>query len=192
MNNLPLIFCEFTSCIDPALRCIVTIQINHPRPFSPGLLQQFEPRYKVIVYYGQENMKLSSVTQAASLLLGSLLSSVHAWGGLGHETVAFIASSFVDQETQTFFQGILGDTSPEYLAKVATWADSFRYTKAGRFSEPYHFIDSKDSPPNSCSVSFSRDCGPHGCVVSAIQNYVRTEMTILAARTTDSSLRLLD
>jgi hypothetical protein len=122
-------------------------------------------------------MKLSGVTRTVSIL-GSLLPSAYAWGGLGHETVAFIASTFVQQGTKDFFQSILSDTSPDYLANVATWADSYRYTKAGRFSEPFHFIDSKDSPPDGCSVAYSRDCGSTGCVVEAIQNYVRPEMSI--------------
>lgn len=122
-------------------------------------------------------MKLLSVTRTVSIL-GSLLPSTYAWGGLGHETVAFVASAFVKPGTQGFFQSILGDTSPQYLANVATWADSFRYTKAGQFSAPFHFIDSKDDPPDSCSVLYSRDCGKTGCVVHAIQNYVRCEMSI--------------
>jgi hypothetical protein len=126
-------------------------------------------------------MKLSSVVRAASIL-GSLLPSAYAWGGLGHETVAFVASAFVKQQTEDFFQGILSDTSPQYLANVATWADSFRYTKAGRFSEPFHFIDSKDNPPHSCNVAYARDCGSSGCVVKAIQNYVRCEMSIWLLR----------
>lgn len=122
-------------------------------------------------------MKLSGVTRTVSIL-GSLLPSAYAWGGLGHETVAFIASTFVQQRTKDFLQSILSDTSPQYLANVATWADSYRYTKAGRFSEPFHFIDSKDNPPGSCSVAYARDCGSTGCVVEAIQNYVRPEMSI--------------
>jgi hypothetical protein len=126
-------------------------------------------------------MKLSGVTRTVSIL-GSLLPSAYAWGGLGHETVAFIASTFVQQGTKDFFQSILSDTSPQYLANVATWADSYRYTKAGRFSEPFHFIDSKDNPPDSCSVAYSRDCGSTGCVVEAIQNYVSPEISICRYR----------
>lgn len=122
-------------------------------------------------------MKFASVTRTVSVL-GALLPSTYAWGGLGHETVAFIASTFVKQGTKDFFQSILNDTSPQYLANVATWADSFRYTKGGRFSEPFHFIDSKDNPPLSCSVVYSRDCGSTGCVVEAIQNYVCIKASI--------------
>ena len=108
-----------------------------------------------------------------SLLLSlPFLPKVLAWGALGHMTVAYIATNFVDPDTETYFQTILNNKTTSYLAGVATWADSYRYTSAGRFSEPYHFIDAEDNPPTSCGVTYSRDCGTTGCVVSAIQNYV--------------------
>jgi len=106
------------------------------------------------------------------LFLFSLASCVVAWGNLGHETVALIAQQYISSATVTFCQNILGDTSDTYLANVATWADSFRYTSAGRYSAPYHFIDAEDDPPKSCNVDYERDCGSGGCVVSAITNYV--------------------
>lgn len=115
------------------------------------------------------NMKFTLTTPA--LLLSSAYHA-QAWGTLGHETVAFIAQNFVAADTKVFFSSILNDQTTEYLAKVATWADSFRYTKAGKFSEPFHFIDAEDNPPDSCGVKYSRDCGATGCVVGAIQNYV--------------------
>lgn len=59
------------------------------------------------------------------------------------------------------------------MPSVASWADTYRYTTAGRFSAPYHFIDAEDAPPSSCSVDLSRDCGSGGCVVSAIANYTQ-------------------
>ena len=106
-----------------------------------------------------------------ALLLSSAPSAL-AWGTLGHETVAFIAQNFVAADTKVFFSSILDDTSAQYLAKVATWADSYRYTAAGKFSAPFHFIDAEDNPPHSCGVKYSRDCGASGCVVGAISNYV--------------------
>jgi hypothetical protein len=55
---------------------------------------------------------------------------------------------------------------------VATWADSIRYTKWGRFTSDFHFIDAKDNPPQYCGVDFERDCKKdRGCVVSALHNY---------------------
>jgi hypothetical protein len=144
------------------------------------------------------------------VFLASGLQLCSAWGNMGHEAVAYIATNFggihvsalllfllwtifpnaspVTTPTKTYFQNILGDTTTDYLAAVATYvslprpvyeksltyyqADTYRYTTAGLYSKPYHFIDANDSPPSSCSVEYSRDCGSQGCVVSAIKNYV--------------------
>lgn len=46
--------------------------------------------------------------------------SVSAWGSLGHETVAYIASHYVVAHTKQWAQSILADTSADYLANVAT------------------------------------------------------------------------
>ncbi|KAK3940315.1 S1/P1 nuclease [Diplogelasinospora grovesii] len=113
---------------------------------------------------------------AARILLplvaaSSCLPQAWGWGAMGHETIAYIASNFVASSTASYFQSLLGDTSGDYLASVAAWADSYRYTTAGKFSAPFHFIDANDNPPSSCSVELSRDCGSGGCVVSAIANY---------------------
>ncbi|OGM48273.1 nuclease S1 [Aspergillus bombycis] len=105
---------------------------------------------------------------AATLALAQLS---YGWGNLGHETVAYIAQSFIASSTESFCQDILGDDSTSYLANIATWADSYKYTDAGEFSKPYHFIDAQDNPPQSCGVDYDRDCGSAGCSISAIQNY---------------------
>jgi hypothetical protein len=115
-------------------------------------------------------MKLQgSLTAAVGVL--SLVQGTHAWGSMGHETIAYIAQNFVSTATKKYCQKILKDTTTSYLANVATWADTYRYTSAGAFSRPYHFIDAQDSPPESCGADYNRDCGG-GCVVSAINNYV--------------------
>lgn len=96
-----------------------------------------------------------------------------AWGAMGHETVAFIAQNYLSAATKSWAQGILGDTSTSYLASVATWADTYRYTSAGAHTRPYHFIDAQDDPlGGSCGVDYTRDCGTGGCVVSAVNQYV--------------------
>jgi hypothetical protein len=95
-----------------------------------------------------------------------------AWGTLGHTTVAYIASSLVSPPTALLFQNILYNDTEHYLANIATWADSFRYTAAGRFSAPFHYIDANDNPPESCGLVMGRDCGEEGCIVKAIGNYV--------------------
>lgn len=117
----------------------------------------------------------------------------HAWGGLGHETVGFIAQNLVKNHTQAWAQQILGDTSASYLANVSTWADSFRYTDEGSFSSGFHYIDAEDDPPSSCNVDYDRDCGEEGCVVSAIANYTeRVQATgNLSSQEIDYALRFL-
>ncbi len=50
----------------------------------------------------------------------------------------------------------------DYLAGVATWADSIRYTKWGHFTGPFHFIDAKDTPPLNCSVDYERGLQKRG------------------------------
>ncbi|EME85491.1 uncharacterized protein MYCFIDRAFT_150584 [Pseudocercospora fijiensis CIRAD86] len=126
------------------------------------------------------------------LLALTSIPSTHAWGSLGHETIAYIASHYVQSHTKTWAQGILGDTSRDYLANVATWADSYRYTAAGKFSAPFHFIDADDNPPNSCSVDYDRDCGKNGCSISAIANYTtRVQSTSLSDTEVNYALRFL-
>ena len=91
--------------------------------------------------------------------------------GFGHITIAYIASDFVSSQTATHLQSLLKNDSQDYLAGVATWADSIRYTKWGSFTKNFHFIDAKDDPPNWCGVDYDRDCKASGCVVSALANY---------------------
>ncbi|KAF2719891.1 nuclease s1 [Polychaeton citri CBS 116435] len=112
---------------------------------------------------------------AALTLIGlaGLLQGVSAWGSLGHETVAYIAQDYIKDTTKSWAQGILSDTSDSYLASHATWADTYRYTAAGKYSAPYHFIDAMDSPPSSCNVDYERDCPAEGCSISAIANFTQ-------------------
>lgn len=108
---------------------------------------------------------------AAALVLGRWTPFASAWGTLGHESIAWIAQSFVSSATKAAVQATLDSTQANYMANVSTWADSYRYTSAGAWSAPLHYIDATDNPPTSCSVDYDRDCGPAGCSVSAIVNY---------------------
>jgi hypothetical protein len=69
------------------------------------------------------------------------------------------------EHTVSWAQGVLVNTSTSYLACIAAWADTYRYTATGAFSAPFHFIDAEDSPPLSCNVDYDRDCGAKGCVI---------------------------
>ncbi|RDA89518.1 hypothetical protein CP533_3915 [Ophiocordyceps camponoti-saundersi (nom. inval.)] len=105
-----------------------------------------------------------------------LVPHVVAWGSLGHMTTAFVASRFVRDETRKHFQHLLGDDEDGYLASVASWADSVRYTRWGRFTNTFHFIDAHDDPPYRCEVDLERDCKETGCVITALANYTRQSL----------------
>lgn len=85
-------------------------------------------------------------------------------------------------------QNLLSDTSTSYLANIASWADTYRTTAAGKFSAPYHFIDAQDSPPTTCNVNYARDCTSSGCSISAIANYTQrvADSTQSAAHKTEA------
>lgn len=90
----------------------------------------------------------------------------------GHMTVGYVAQNFVSNDTAKWAQDILGLHTTWYLASIAPWADRYRATPAGQFTETFHYIDAVDNPPNSCNLNYSRDCTDKGCLVSAIANYV--------------------
>lgn len=126
------------------------------------------------------------------LLALATLKGVQAWGVLGHATVAYIAQNYLDDTTASWAQGVLNDTSDSYLANIASWADTYRSTTAGKWSAPFHFIDAEDSPPTDCNVDYERDCGSNGCSVSAIANYTqRVGDARLSAANTAEALRFL-
>ncbi|KAK3393190.1 phospholipase C/P1 nuclease domain-containing protein [Podospora didyma] len=111
-------------------------------------------------------MKLSYLAVGAASLPPAI-----AWGGFGHIAVAYVATNFVSNETTAYFQRLLRNDTQDYLAGVATWADSLRYSKYFRFTSPFHYIDAKDDPPRYCGIEYERDCKEVGCVVSALANY---------------------
>lgn len=77
----------------------------------------------------------------------------------------------MSNSTEAYFKELLQNDGDDYLASVASWADGVRYTKWGRYTKNFHFIDAHDSPPESCNVDFERDCKESGCVISALANY---------------------
>ena len=75
----------------------------------------------------------SSTTLAASVLFA--LPCAHAWGVVGHATVAAIANNYLTSTAKTYVASILGKGVT--MESVASWADDYRYTTAGKFSAPY-------------------------------------------------------
>ena len=112
----------------------------------------------------------STLLLLAFLGLSSYFQLATCWGTLGHRTIAYLAQRYFTAETTTYVNDLLNG---EDIADAALWADEIKRTPAGAGTAGWHFIDSKDDPPRTCSVSFNRDCEPdQGCVVSAIINMV--------------------
>ncbi|KAI0065751.1 nuclease Le1 [Artomyces pyxidatus] len=120
---------------------------------------------------------------------------VSAWGELGHETIGYVimpALPFISATTLSSVQSSLGSTYNFSLGPAAPWADTVRAEAAYAFTAPYHFVDAEDSPPSSCSVSISRDCGASGCIISAIQNYTkRVQETSLSKTQRQEALKFI-
>ncbi|KAJ5794491.1 hypothetical protein N7457_001090 [Penicillium paradoxum] len=113
-----------------------------------------------------------SLSRAALLTLG-VTHGANAWGALGHAAVAYVAQHYVHPEAASWVQKVLNDSSSSYLANIASWADEYRLTDAGKWSAPLHYIDALDNPPISCDVDYERDCTDEGCSISAIANYTQ-------------------
>lgn len=97
-----------------------------------------------------------------------------AWGSVGHQTTAAIATQLLTDKAKDTIASIL--PSGETLVSVATWADDVKHEKAYQWSAPLHYIDTKDY---ACNYDYTRDCvdtttGQTGfCVAGAIQNYTQ-------------------
>lgn len=82
--------------------------------------------------------------------------------------MANVALQYLTPATLTKVNAVLANDPAKTgtsMPAVATWADSYRYTTAGEFSAPFHYIDSNDSPPSCKSrqigwVAFSDKSSP--------------------------------
>ncbi len=81
---------------------------------------------------------MHSITSAALALLACSPGAL-AWGTSGHATVALIADNYLTPTAKTWVANILG--SGVTMASVASEPDAYRYTSAGSYSRPFHFID---------------------------------------------------
>ena len=75
----------------------------------------------------------SSTTFVVSVLCA--LPCAQAWGTLGHATVATIANNYLTTTAKGYVADILGQGVS--MASIASWADNYRYTTAGKFSAPF-------------------------------------------------------
>ncbi|KLO12485.1 nuclease Le1 [Schizopora paradoxa] len=131
---------------------------------------------------------------ASVIIAVGALKGVVAWGDLGHETVGYVAMSFLAPKALSFVQSTISDSDDNSLGPAATWADSVREEASFTFTAPFHFVDAEDDPKGgSCSVVESRDCGSEGCLFTAIANYTqRVTDTSLSATQRQEALKFID
>lgn len=103
------------------------------------------------------------------LLVLPFIPAATAWGGLGHRTVAYLASMYFTTESNHFTNTLLNNQD---ISTAALFADKVRHMPQFAYSANWHFIDAHDHPPQQCGINMTRDCiaADGGCVVSAIAN----------------------
>ncbi|KAL8283409.1 hypothetical protein RQP46_005819 [Phenoliferia psychrophenolica] len=109
----------------------------------------------------------------APLLLLAGTQSVLGWNTDVHQQIGYTAEEFLHPSTKSIIGQILEPAYNGSIGRAAAWADAYAHTEEGEFSYQWHWIDSSDSPPASCSLFYNRDCTSGGCVVSAIANQTK-------------------
>jgi hypothetical protein len=118
-------------------------------------------------------VKTAAFRATASVLLLFMPLAATAWGPEGHEIVADLAQSHLNENPKAEIRALIGDAS---LASIANWADEIRHDRDETYN--WHFVD---IPTNAPGFSDERDCflpnnkhkdaatDHHNCVVDRIE-----------------------
>ena len=79
-------------------------------------------------------------------LLAVILPQAHAWGNLGHQTVAYLAYKRLSQKTALWADAILVNDRGYDFSDAATWPDAVRRSRP--YSGAWHYIGSLSSFPH--------------------------------------------
>lgn len=123
--------------------------------------------------------------------MGSLLLAApwaHAWGPLGHATVAELAQHRLKPAVAVEVERLLAPEHTRALADVASWPDQIRNdaSQAALWKQTrgQHYVNFRGGP--DCDYVPPRDCSKDNCVVGGLQHYV----TILGDRSQSDAARL--
>ncbi|KAJ0362750.1 hypothetical protein COL154_005930 [Colletotrichum chrysophilum] len=94
----------------------------------------------------------------STALLACAVPSVLSWGNVGHRTVGYLAEKYLTDEAAALVGKLLANDRNYDISDAATWADTLRGHMG--WASKYHYIN----------------CPSSGCVISAIQNYVRLHL----------------
>ena len=113
-----------------------------------------------------------NVSLCALVLL--LSTKAIAWGEHGHRTVAYLARMYFTDQGEALFDELVEPTDTFDISDGAVWADNHSVQGKMPWSKPLHYIDAKDNPPETCGITYRRDCDKdRKCIVAAIVNMVR-------------------
>jgi hypothetical protein len=93
---------------------------------------------------------------------------VIGWGDVGHRAVAYLAEKYLTDQGSDLVSELLANNKGYDISDAATWADTIKWKRPS--TRPWHYIDAKDDPPTSCSLTYKRDCSDEGCIVSAMES----------------------
>ncbi|KAI1177106.1 nuclease P1 [Nemania sp. FL0916] len=111
-------------------------------------------------------MRVSQVAVAA----GALVAPALAWNQDVHQQIAYAAEEFLTPLTRVIIKQLLEPQYQGSLGRIGGWADDYRKTPEGAYTETWHYIDSSDDPPAYCNVYANRDNTLKGSIVSALTN----------------------
>jgi hypothetical protein len=80
-------------------------------------------------------MRSSTISRFIVLLL---IGVIHAWGDLGHRTVAKVAYKFLSPATKQYLDGILAYGDNRDISDAAVWPDQIKYFRP--YTAPWHYI----------------------------------------------------
>lgn len=110
-------------------------------------------------------MWASQIVFSAWLLLFAL--HADAFGIIGHQLIADLASNFLTANASSQIESIL-DGRP--LSSIAAWADSIKWMPQYRFTSKLHYINFEDdNPPAQCRFHWQAPGSQE--VIAAIHNY---------------------
>ncbi|XP_022140160.1 endonuclease 1 [Momordica charantia] len=102
-----------------------------------------------------------------------VLPSAQAWSKEGHVLTCQIAQGLLNPDATEAVQNLLPENVDGNLSALCVWPDQIRHWYRYRWTSPLHFID---TPDNSCSFLYTRDCHDNGgvenmCVAGAVRNF---------------------
>ncbi|KAI0430734.1 nuclease P1 [Xylaria sp. FL1042] len=111
-------------------------------------------------------MRASQIAAVASIFAAPSL----AWNTDVHQQIAYTAEEFLTPLTRVILRQLLAPEDKGSLGRIGAWADGYRKTPEGAYTETWHYIDSSDDPPAYCNVYPNRDNTLKGSIVSAMTN----------------------